>query len=359
MDTVNAGLVTKILKKFWDSLKKEFKAIGYEVKDIKEEDNGVRVITIWVGSDSKYAMEATCKPINYSEASSKDSDDSPESEVGNSLLKQGVMYDIQFTSKDKRPKVVQNVKSEDLVKTCKKVAEEWFGDTEVTTVAGSGYIKTTLLKTISANNQISVDLVTVEADYDPQAVLLDLSTLTDSAEFVDSLPDNSPAFLDIAVSPTELEYKEVSSLETPVAWSIKEIMKAIWCTYVDALYLSYYMVGSGAPSDATACCEDARWMAQSQFDRLSTYCIELGVPAPHPADISETGCELCTMNTNQRMLHIFNRVTSVIAAIDLYYCNFEKEFQSLLDNWLLGWKNLAYYRMREIPQLAENIITEV
>jgi hypothetical protein len=119
------------------------------------------------------------------------------------------------------------------------------------------------------------------------------------------------------------------------------------------------MVGSGAPSDATACCEDARWMAQSQFDRLSTYCIELGVPVPHPADISETGCELCTMNTNQRMLHIFNRVTSVIAAIDLYYCNFEKEFQSLLDNWLLGWKNLAYYRMREVPQLAENTITEV
>jgi hypothetical protein len=89
-------------------------------------------------------------------------------------------------------------------------------------------------------------------------------------------------------------------------------------------------------------------------DKLAEICIELGVDVPHPSELLESDCILCSMNTDERMEHIFNRATDIIAAIDLYYCNFEKDVQSVLDDWLRGWKNLVYYRMRSVPELLSD-----
>lgn len=356
MEAVNAGLITKLFKKLWDFLKKDFEKAGYTVDDVKEDKKGVTIISVSAG-EGKYKIQAKCTPVGLREALENVDDEQAEDQamqVGESLLDSKTLYDVEFTTKGEPAISVKNVPAKEFVGECKKAVKQWFNIDDVATVAGSRKIRATLLKAVDASRRANVSLVTIQANYEPKAVLADLYDFVNSDELVEDLTEGQAVPLEIDVTNDGYEYEVSTDLSTPVELSLQEILKALWRMYVDSLYLSYYMVGSGAPSDARNSCDDARWMSQSQADKLAEICIELGVDVPHPSELLERDCILCSMNTDERMEHIFNRATDIIAAIDLYYCNFEKDVQSVLDNWLRGWKNLVYYRMRSVPELLSD-----
>lgn len=336
MEKIQSGKLLEFLKKFWKSLEKEFDKFDYEIKDQKPTETGGMFYEVTKKGQS-WEIDVTCEPIDESKTE----------------------YKCVFKTEGK-PEVVRNhVKYDKIMNECDRVAKQWFGeDAEIK----SGTIIANFKK-IKATKEVKLTSIRASQDMLPEDIIGAVYELVNSPEFTDSVSDETyeivPMEEEIAVTPYDdtLIYTNMLLHD-----SIKLILEAEWCAYINTRYLLTFYVGSGMPGDAYRACEDIMWMSNSQIDRLSALSIELAGTLENPAYYIKNGeCYRGyeELTDDERMLYVKGLAQHISAAIDSVYCNFPQDVKTVFDEWQRGWKSLLNYTLRNVEQFAESSTPDI
>lgn len=335
MEKIESGKLLEFLKKFWKSLEKEFDKLEYEIQDQRQTETGGMIYEV-TKKGKTWKIEVTCEPVDDSKTE----------------------YKCIFKAEGK-PEVVRNrVKYDKIIDECEKVAEQWFGNDDVK----SGTILANFKK-VKATNEVKLTAIKASADLPPEDVISAVFELVNSPAFTDTVTDETyeivPMEEEIAVTPYD---------STPIYTnmllhdSIKLILEAEWCAYINTRYLLYFYEGSAIPADARRACEDIMWTSTNQIDILSRLSIELADTLENPAYYIKNGeCyrEYEELTDDERMLYVKGLAQHISVAIDSVYCNFSQDVKTMLDEWQRGWKCLINYTLRNVEEFANTALPDI
>ena len=184
------------------------------------------------------------------------------------------------------------------------------------------------LKKIVADDEMDIELIAVNTPFEADRTLEVLNNLTDSPDFVESLPMNEPASYD--VDPEDLSFLACAEEECcDISCSIFKILGSLYQLYFDSMYIVWNAKGPNYTS-IVSFADSYTWSAKGLIDQLSAYHYQLFNYAPHPATfLSACDSSVC-MSAPNDVAVLQNDLSKVVSNIDLYYCNFEGTLQECL-----------------------------
>lgn len=186
-------------------------------------------------------------------------------------------------------------------------------------------IKVTLQK-IVADDEMDIELIAVDSPFNVERTNDVIDRVTDSPEFVDSLPENEPASFDI--DPDELSVLSMNDdLCVDMSCCILKILGALYRLYFDSMYVTWNATGPNYQS-VVALADTYIWTTKGLIDQLSVEHFKQFGYAPHPLmfcgdmpydDLDKTSVEILQSD-----------MQDIVDIIDLYYCNFDGILQDCL-----------------------------
>ena len=186
-------------------------------------------------------------------------------------------------------------------------------------------IKVTLQK-IVADDEMDIELIAVDSPFNVKRTNDVIDRVTDSPEFVDSLPENEPASFDI--DPDELSVLSMNDdLCVDMSCCILKILGALYRLYFDSMYVTWNATGQNYQS-VVALADTYIWTTKGLIDQLSVEHFKQFGYAPHPLmfcgdmpydDLDKTSVEILQSD-----------MQDIVDIIDLYYCNFDGILQDCL-----------------------------
>ena len=206
-------------------------------------------------------------------------------------------------------------------------------------VTASSKIRVTLKKVMAAD-EMDIELVAIDTPYSPADTNDILNRITESPDFIESLPMNEPASYD--VNPDDLSVLECDSCNPDQSECIFSILKALYTLYFDSMYVVWNAKGSNYTS-IVSCADSYVWNAKGLIDQLSEYHYQMFNYAPHPATFVNACDASACMETPNEIVLLQSDLQSVVDWIDLCYCNFDGTIQaSLLQTKDLFEKEIGY-----------------
>lgn len=229
-----------------------------------------------------------------------------------------------------------------IMATIKKYWKEFFpnaSDGFLDGVSVTSSIKVTLKKVMAAD-EMDIELVAIDTPYSPADTNDILNQITESPDFIESLPMNEPASYD--VDPDDMSVLECDSCNPDQSECIFSILKALYTLYFDSMYVVWNAKGSNYTS-IVACADSYVWNAKGLIDQLSEYHYQMFNYAPHPATFVNACDASACMETPNEIVLLQSDLQSVVDWIDLCYCNFDGTIQaSLLQTKDLFEKEIGY-----------------
>lgn len=262
-----------------------------------------------------------------------------------------VFKGVQFSDEALKETIADYLKT-DLPGTDGSTAD-WFGSDHIEDEnvhlqrnANSSRKLNVTLQKIDAGTHSDIQLVSITSNYEPLQVLSDIDAVLDSEEFVDELSSDptsyeilsEPDSEDLTVEPCENFMS--CDLECKCAWTI--IQSALICKY-NADFIYYNIEGPKVSIRENL----QSWVYDDIIRCLSEYCVStpnkfvpnmitiLSDPAVYPFVLTETS------EKNSYLSMLYQNVQGLIAALELYSCNFPNYIQNNMMNWEGTVRNIS------------------
>lgn len=194
-------------------------------------------------------------------------------------------------------------------------------------VESSQSIKVTLKK-VMANDEVDIELISVNTPFESDRTLEVLNNLTENADFVEALPMNEPASYD--VDPEDMSFLACAEEECcDISCSIFKILGSLYQLYFDGMYVVWNAKGPNYTS-IVSFADSYVWYAKGLIDQLSAYHYQLFNYAPHPATFLNACNPNACMSALNDIAILQKDLNDIVSNIDLYYCNFEGTLQECL-----------------------------
>lgn len=238
-----------------------------------------------------------------------------------------------------------SVKGSDIGEAIVKAVNKLFGeDMSAQDLEASRKITVTLQRVCAATGD-TINLTSVSANYNPVRVLEDLDTIVSDDNFVGTLTE-VPTSFEITDTGDEFDVAPLPvTADSSLLDTFTEIFKAGYRLHTNLQCIHWNAKGQGfhVLHQYTS---DYYYSMNWQLDQLAEWFVEYCGHAPHPATlVSAEDAVDCTsgydMETGLQIAQ--NSINEYIAALELYYCNLDKDIQSIIDGWIRDWKSRSHY----------------
>lgn len=208
-------------------------------------------------------------------------------------------------------------------------------------------IQAKLRKVMSNKTVKGVELVAVNASYNPMEAHSAIRTIATTDEFVDSIPAEGACY--------NIE-------DCGDSYKIDEIQEVPACPdqYIMMLRSAYSLKNTldyirwnacGADLDDVRCSAgNFHWQIDEQINTIAEWAVvELG-SIPHPDTWmcvdGQPACASFGFMLGVNLETIFRSLECYIASLEIFYCNMSHEKKAVIDRWLQDWKHEAEYRLQ-------------
>ena len=364
--TIKAGAVTNLLGKFGSKLDRLFDKIDSWGDDNKYSTFGV--LTISEDTDTKklpknakdYPVRAVMKRTAHDPEYDvwdfamkfKDDDNSKAvNKKGVKIIGKGYLEDIgeEETSEQykKRWDNFLMTNFQELAKKLYKGKEVNIDDWEEITAS----MKVTLDK-VTANSEPEITLTKITSDYDFDITLKALTDVISDDSFVESMPEGCASY-EICCDPECYDVTPMTEedFQINICDSIHAILQAAYCLWATCKVLSWNGTGPYSAYLSQSCD-----MYAYEVDEMINYLSKLNwmkcKVAPHPADFfcNDTLCLQTVLDISEPLQALKIAMDGVINAINLLACNFDKDEQQTLYQYLGRWKQNKDYTLAKMER---------
>lgn len=324
-NTINAGKLSdvgKIFKNISNALSKGINKLfdlGVKILDPENEDGQISYTISLPGGQSAKVIFTP---------SSKDS----------------AKWDISVTDdKSKQTKKYTDVKDADVDKIITKAVKELY-DVDLSEINSSKHISAVFRKVCAAKSD-TVELVSVDANYDATEVWDDINAIVSDDAFVAALPADTESGYSIVDEGDTFDVQPTSSIDKAIiaAYQIDEIVSKALNLYLSLLYIMPSASGSNV-TDIQDVCRKLEWPVRDVLSIISEYSQEQIGYVPNFAALVNTSL---TVNMDNVLAYIREKITELVCVLQLYYCNMTHDFQPSVDGWIRDLSRIAEYDLKQ------------
>lgn len=321
--------VTKMLKTISDALVRGIDTLidwGIKVSDGEEVDGVVSYTIVTPGGNT---AKVTLTPVMN------------KSDVWNVQVK---------ANKSGKSQTYRNVKDADVDDAIGKGVSKLFGE-NLDEVKSTKRLNVTLQR-ICSNRGDTINLTSVSANYNASQALDDLTTILSEDAFADTITETPTSFEIVDegdsfdVTPTDC------SPQVDPCYMFTEIMSAayklfhnIQCIHWNAKGNNFHLLHNTL--------NDYYYTINYQIDNAAEWCVEFCGWAPHPSSLISRADEwnsiVAAGFTAEAGFDLIRTcIQDYVSTLELYYCNLDHDIQSVLDEWIRGWKSQSEYIITRI-----------
>ena len=309
--------ISSVLVKGLDYLYK----IGIETKDVEQTADGGVKFSVKTPSDHEFTV--TCNPVNG---------------------RQGY-FNMEFKSKDGDTLKESNVKEDKLQDTILKVIEEWYGKEEAdgTNISTDSNTRIKVgLQKVACDDGYEIQMTKIQCSTDIKSAKRLLDTVLADDEFVESIPEDETVY-DLVDEPESIDVEiavdsncdcQPGVIILAAAINLKDDLQCIHWNALGRQFNNIHEYLNG-PIDTL----------NEQIDSIAEYCVELYGSVPHSGSLpKESPMDPNSGFSNTQGFSIVReKMHDFIDCLELLYCNFSSDYQSVLDDWIRYWKKEADY----------------
>lgn len=263
-------------------------------------------------------------------------------------------YTLTFSPKNGEATSVSDVAEDKVDDAIIDYVKKTFGETITTDmldVKSGKQLNITLLKTVTASGEVSVSLQSINANYDPRSVYSDLSTLINSDEFVDAIPEDKPTNYLAVSDDNDLTVDECATCCPNKTDVLTNLINSAYKTLMDLQFLSFNAAGPEL-SRVRDCCDSGIWQLQDQIRQLFEIYVEDAGIVQHPLiflrQLPDPDLPVATSKMSSVHAVMSNLYNTYVLPIELYSCIFGPATQQQMLSWARSWQHtIKYYTDRE------------
>lgn len=335
---IKCGKVLDIIKKISDALFKGFDkliSMGCEVDDkIDEPEEGVKIFHVKTGGNKKFDVKIT---------DNKDG-----------------TYQVYAKVNGVKPLDNKKVKSEDFAKVITEFVDNLGEATEeiidekgndIMDETNSSKTLSVTLKRVCASTGDEIHLTSVNANYNACEALSNLDAVLSDDDFVNQISD-TPVSFSIVDEGNELDVSECDNECVQSNDYILTILRDCLCLR-DLMQFIHWNAKGENMKDLHSDVENYYWSINSEIDFLAELQVELFGSVPNPSTLHQCECDNqynnCDGFTSEQGYDIMkDAINEHVSMLNLYYCNFTSDVQSVLDDWIRSWNKHANYFIKQI-----------
>lgn len=243
------------------------------------------------------------------------------------------------------------VKDTDLADAIIKAVKKLFNEDMSQHDVDSSNRMTVTLKKVCASTGDTINLTSVTANYNATQVLDDLDAVVSDDSFVETLTEEPSSFeiVDTGDAFNVTPITDTVCIDNEnVAHSCIELLRAAFALYQNAQFIHWNAKGINFELLHNYT-NDLYYTINWQIDTMAEWCVEYCGYAMHPAKF--ISCDNILENIDGftaevGLQYLRGAIDEYIAALELYYCNFDKDIQAVLDGWIRDWKSKAHYKLQ-------------
>lgn len=203
------------------------------------------------------------------------------------------------------------------------------------------------LRKIVAENEIQVELMSVNANYSPSEALIDIQNIVDDDSI---LPDISetPVSFDIAVTDDAYDVCECDCVDLNSAFN--HLVTVAYTAYLNLQALHWNSIGKKFMRIHTMI-DDYLSYIKDIIDRLAEINLQTNEYMVNPVRLimaSEVLVPDGNIEGDQAAAAAESLILYLVDALDLYYPNMDHDVQSEFDEWIGYLKSEALYKLRRM-----------
>lgn len=282
--------------------------------------------------------------------------DVPSADVKNMIVvfdpKGDSLYDVSYeylpeggSKLSDDDKDVKLVSDKDVSKYIQNLVEGLFGDANVQNyseeIKESSKIQLKLQK-VQASTGYEIHMTGIVCGTDVGRVESIIDTLMNDSEFAESVPETEQVY-EVEESENAIEVNPVSSMiaDNPFV----TLLKAAKALKEDLQYIHWNAKGENF-QDLHSYTDSTIWSLNGNIDTFAEWSVEYFNEVPHPSTLDYETSLLFTdsgFTADQGFAILRQRLNDYISLIELVYCNFDSDVQSILDEIVRGYKKDANY----------------
>ena len=344
-ETINCGKFLDTVKHISDLLFKGFDKLidlGLKFEDnIDTPADGVKIFHITTGGGKKFDLKMT--------DNGKDA------------------YDLYAKVTGFKPLDAKKIKVADVPKVISDYVDNVLGegveeakDDSGNDLFSSEYKCIVSLKKVTANKDIEVHLTSINCSVDPVTAMSNIQTVLNDNSFMSQLNEEPKTFsivdegdtLDVNECPSEC------ATSTDYILNIFSAAKSL----LDYIKFIHWNVKGEHMKDIHNMTDGFIGSLQSQMDMFAELQVELFNYMPNPSTLNIC-CDCSQVDTSNAEC-VYNSlrdsINSYVSALELYYCNFSADVQSVLDDYIREWNKQANYFIKQINSgSSSNIVCKI
>ena len=206
------------------------------------------------------------------------------------------------------------------------------------------------LNKVVGSEDISVELSGVYANYDAQQAFDDLTQVVNDDDFVAELLEEPQTFAIVPAEDDSLSVELCDECDEYEQHALTDILQHLYKLLFDAQAVHWNVKGETA-TDLHMRAESCYYDASNQIDQVAELTAELCGSVQHPmaytnlTEILDT-CSGFDMTSGITILR--DDIDCLVNTLQLYSCNFDSDIQSMMDDWIRGWRKQSDYFMKNI-----------
>lgn len=337
-EPIKCGKVLDLIKKISDALFRGFDkliSMGYEIDDkIEEPEENVKIFHVKTGGNKKFDVKITDN-------------------------KNGT-YQVYAKVNGSKPLDNKKVKPEDFAKVITQFVDNLGEATEeITDEEGNDIMNKTnaskklsvTLKRVCASTEDEIHLTSVNANYSACDALDNLDAVLSDNDFVSQITEEPQSYTIV----DEGETLDVTPCDESCAQSDSYILNMIQsCLCLrDLMQFIHWNAKGENMRELHSEVESYYWRINGEIDFLAELQVELFGFMPNPGTLcqcqSDNGYNYTDGFTAEQGYDIMKEcINRHISEIQLYYCNFTNDVQSVFDEWIRSWSKDANYFIKQI-----------
>lgn len=309
---------------------------GMKVKDVKENPDGSTTWEILTGSENVFFVNM--KPID----------------------KEKSVFNLHFYTEDKEKEYDKElVKKEKINDIITDVCDDWFAASvegiknketgEEFNMSSSRRMRVSL-KRVSAGTEDEIRLTGIMANYNACEALDDLNTILSDDALIEQITNEGSVFdvLDEGdgydVAPCECENCAID-----LTTIFNQLLTSAYTLYFNLKTIHWNAKGQNF-FELHSASESYEWRVQSQIDALAEMCVEKTGRICNPVEFARAASGVDATNGFTRddgYTWIQSNIKEFVAALEMYYCNFDHDIQSVFDEWIRSWKIECDYKFNQ------------
>ena len=270
-----------------------------------------------------------------------------------SVMNKEDVFHVEIKSKKNGKSVeYRNIKAKDVNDAISDGVEELFQEKVSKDAANASRKLKVTLKRVCSSRGDTINLTAVETNYSACEALSDLTTILSEDGFADTITEIPTSFEIVDegdsfdVTPTDCSPQvDLCCVFTEIMSAAYKLFHNIQCIHWNAKGSNFNLLHNTL--------NDYYYTISHQIDNAAEWCVEFCGWAPHPSSLitysDEWNSIVADGFTGEAGFDLIRTcIQEYISTLELYYCNLDHDIQSVLDEWIRGWKSQSEYIITRI-----------